>query len=117
MTTDIGFSDVIDTIYDKYNYIAIGIGATPVTATDITLESETNREIVTKNKSTTTRTNDTITMYSFFAFYLGATINEIGLFSADSVGDMFLRIVEPVVVQDGYQMRTTIKIILSDIND
>jgi len=117
MITDIGFSDIINTLYDKYGYIAIGTGSTPATATDTTLETETKREVVTKSKSTTSRTDDTITMYSLFTISSGTTFNEVGLFSALSAGDMFTRIVEPVVIKSGYQMRATIQIIVSETDD
>ena len=117
MISDVGFSDIINTLYNKYNYIAIGTGSTPASATDTILESETQRLIATKSKSTTTRTNDTITMYSLFTISSSTTLNEVGLFSASSAGDMFTRIVEPVVVQSGYQMRATIEIIVSETDD
>lgn len=117
MISDVGFNDVISTIYDKYGYIAIGTGDSPVDPTDNSLETELERLIAIKSKSTTTRTDDTITWYTDFELLSDVTLNEFGLFSASSGGDMFLRGVHPVIVKGGYHLRITFGVVMSETYD
>ena len=85
-------ADVGGTAFD---YIAIGTGTTPESATDTALENETHRiggGDVTGSLTTTTVTNDTVQLVGTFSGYTGTeSITESGVFNASSGGTMLCR--------------------------
>lgn len=77
------------------NYIAFGTGDSEFNETDITLETETVRNIVSNIDKANTTIEWTGTLTE--AQGNGTTIEEVGLFNASSSGDMFVReVVYPV---------------------
>lgn len=81
-----------------FTYIAVGTGASAVTAGDTTLGSETvgsglSRVLGTLSRVTTSVTNDTARIATTFTVTGTVAITEIGIFNASSAGTMLCRTV------------------------
>lgn len=101
--TAVGFAHTAYLLGDKtnasasYGYLAIGTNNTSATVDDTTLGTEVKRKSATFTRLTTTKTNDTAQWTATFSSADGLsgqqTIYEVGVFNADTAGDMLTRIV------------------------
>lgn len=86
-------TDVGGTAFD---YMAIGIGTTPETANDTTLESEIasgggERKAGTGTRVTTTVTNDTAQLEAAFTFTAPFAVTEVGVLNDPTTGTLATR--------------------------
>jgi hypothetical protein len=96
---NIGFSTISAlagsgiTTPNKFGWMALGIGSSTVAATDTTLGSQYLKIVTANSQTTTTVTNDTLTMIGSFTVDATKTINEAGLFNASGLntGSMLAR--------------------------
>lgn len=95
--TNVAVAKLIDGIYGTAitapTYIAWGTGTTAAAVTDTALvtpssEARTNGS---KAKTTTTVTNDTLSITGTITDATGQTITEAGIFDASTVGNMYVR--------------------------
>lgn len=90
-----------------FEYLAVGTGATAVSAGDTTLGAETvgsglSRVLGTLSRVTTSVTNDTARIATTFTVTGSVAITEIGIFNASSAGTMLCRTVFSALnVQNG----------------
>ena len=86
-TLNVGFSTISAlagsgiTAPNKFSHIAVGLGSSTVAVTDTILGSEYLRAASTQSQTTTTVTNDTLTMIGSFSIDATKTINEAGIFN------------------------------------
>ena len=100
---------------DPYVYIALGTGTTAANVTDTTLETETAatglaRAAGTPSQTTTTVTNDTLTVIKTFTNGSGGSVavTEAGLLNAASSGTLFARrVFSAVNVDDTDSLQAT----------
>jgi len=96
---NVGFSTVSAlagsgiTAPNKFGWMALGIGSTTVAATQTTLGSQYLKIVTANSQTTTTVTDDTLTMIGSFTVDATKTINEAGLFNASGLntGSMLAR--------------------------
>lgn len=98
--TNAGFAEVAGLITadvggTAFDYIAIGTGTTPPSATDTALQSETHRiggASVTGTRVTTSVANDTMQLVGTFSGYTGTeAVTESGVLNASSGGVLLCR--------------------------
>lgn len=101
-----------------FTYIAVGTSTTAVAVGQTALQAEisTNglsRAAATISRTTTTVTNDTLTLTKVFNVSGTSTIEEIGVFNASSSGTMLGRALTSKAVANGDQLTATYNIIFS----
>jgi len=94
-----------------FSNIAIGTGATQAfTAGDTALNTEDQRDTATTSTDTTDVSGDTAKLVHTFSFTGTKTINEIGVFNADTDGDMlFAQYISDINVESGDSLEVTAK--------
>lgn len=102
-------------------WIALGTGSTAFAKTQTTLVTESSasglaRAAATVTRQTTTAANDTLQAVKTFTSAATATITEVGLFDAASVGNMYSRTVLSASrsVVSGDTLSITIKLIYAN---
>lgn len=102
-----------------FTYIAVGTSTTAVAAGQTALQAEisTNglsRAAATVSRTTTTTTNDTLTLVKAFTVTGSSTVEEIGVFNASSSGTMLGRaLTTSKSVANGDQLTCTYNIIFA----
>ena len=97
-----------------FQYIAIGTGTTPESATDTALQNEIMRALATCSRVTTNVTNDTAQLVYTFTFTASYAITESGVFDASTGGNMLCRrVFSAVNVVSGDSLQVTWKIVVS----
>ena len=87
-----GLVDVAQMIYDQYDYVAIGTGATPAANGDTALQTQVETRVApTKSIVTTTVPNDTAQFSGQFTLTAPRILTESGLFVLASGGVMLAR--------------------------
>ena len=115
MITNIGLDSIISCLNTTYNYLAIGNGNTPVAINDTELNSELYREETTNTINSSSINSNTINYYSRFIISNNSVIKELGLFSANSGGDMFFRkVISDIIVKDGYKLDVFVEVSVSE---
>lgn len=115
MITNIGLDNIISYLNNTYNYLAVGIGDTPSTIDDTELDSELYRKITTNTINSSSINSNTIQYYSRFNISNNSVIKELGLFSANSGGDMFFRkVISDIIVKDGYKLDVFVEVSVSE---
>lgn len=95
-------------------WLAVGVGATGAARTaavgDTALSSQTGSRVGTNSptRTTTSVTNDTVSVVQTFAATSSLAIDEAGLFDASTSGNMFISATFPVVnLLDGDSIQVT----------
>ena len=99
--TNVGLAEVAGLAGDTgtctaFTYLALGSGSTAFVATQTALVTEITtvglaRAAATVSRTTTTDTNDTLTLTKQWTATGAATVREAGVFNASSAGDMLAR--------------------------
>lgn len=98
--------------YNTFDYIAIGTGTTPPSATDTSLQNEIQRAAAVGSLTTTSTTNDTLQLVKdAFTFSDNYAITEVGVFNASSNGTMLSRSTFAAInVTSSDTLKVTVKI-------